>query len=154
MIYLATAATRTKLRAAPGSGALLEQFKSNALTAVSLHSLDNTTCLTSAQLAVAHAYYKEFNDLDLDIYRSQCIIESTLYRLVHSGIPWIYDQAGFEHPIYSTGKKYFQEYNRYCSNINIWDYAQSRNYRPYYHITDVAIHHKIADYYAQTFNNI
>lgn len=154
IIYMATAATRTELRVAPGSGSLLDQFDSKALTSISLHSIDHTTCLNLAQLKIAQDYTKEFSDLDLDIYRSQCIIESTLYRLRNSGIPWIFDQGGFEHAAYGAVKQYFQDYHAHRSSINIWDHAHSRKHRPYYHITDLATHQKIADYYAQTFNNI
>ena len=147
IIYLATAATRTEMRIANGTGPLLTQFKYKSLTSVSLRSIDHTTCLSPKQQSLAREYHKNFDDLGLNIYRSKCIIQSTLYRLSQSSVPWLFDQGGFEHPNYSD-EKYFEEYNSNRSELCLWDYTQSRKFRPYYHITDPAVHRRVADYYS------
>jgi hypothetical protein len=153
VIYLATAATRTEMRVAPGTGQLLQQFQNQSLTAISLHSIDHTTCLTDAQIAVARSYHKEFGDLDLDIYRSHCTIQSTLYRLQKSGVPFVFDQGGFEHASYSD-HTYFEEFDAYRSKINLWDYTQRRPFRPYYHITDPDVHVMVTNYYTDVCLNL
>jgi hypothetical protein len=85
--------------------------------------------------------------MDLAIYTNRCIIESVLYRLQQSGIPFVFDQGGFEHPSMGATNKYFLEYCAHRSDINLWDFARTREYRPYYHITDAKMHKEIANYY-------
>lgn len=113
----------------------------------SWHSLDHTTPFDSDQLTVLKNYAVEFFDLDLAIYENQCIIESVLQRLVDRGRPFCFDQGGFEHASYGSRVKYFDKYHAWRSKINCWDWAQHRSHRPYYHITDPAVHAEIADYY-------
>jgi hypothetical protein len=113
----------------------------------SWHSLDHTTPFDSDQLTVLKNYAVEFFDLDLSIYENQCIIESVLQRLVDRGHPFCFDQGGFEHVSYGSRVKYFDKYQAWRSEINCWDWAQHRNHRPYYHITDPVVHARIADYY-------
>jgi hypothetical protein len=31
----------------------------------------------------------------------------------------------------------------------LWDYTVTREYRPYYHITDQQVHQQVADYYIE-----
>jgi hypothetical protein len=117
----------------------------------SMHSLDSTTPFSKKQLEILIAYTEEFFDLDLAIYENQLIIESTLHRLVNSGISFVFDQGGFEHPSYGGQKQYFQEFNQWRSSICLWDYAPNRTHRPYYHINDLAVHQHIANYYYEYF---
>lgn len=123
------------------------------ITPYSIHSLDSTTPFSEFQLSVLRNYTAEFFDLELAIYRNQCIIEAVLHRLVCSQIPFVFDQGGFEHLSYGSVKKYFAEYNQYRSDICLWDYADSRTHRPYYHIKNFATHQLIANYYAKTIDN-
>ena len=118
-----------------------------------LNATCDTTDFTDLQLRIIQQYFTEFFDLDVAIYNNQCIIENTLHRLQKSGIPFCFDQGGFEHPSMGSVRKYFTEYNRYRSNINLWDYTVSRTYRPYYHITDPAVHKKVNDYYYRRITN-
>lgn len=109
-----------------------------------------TTPFTARELQVLKDYYTEFFDLDLAIYQNHITIEHTLNKLVRSGIPFLFDQGGFEHPKFGTvGMSYFQQYAQYRSKINLWDYTVTRAYRPYYHIVDTAIHQSVADYYSE-----
>lgn len=109
-----------------------------------------TTPFTDNQLRILREYFAEFFDLSLAIYTNQCIIEHTLARLESSGIDYAWDQGGFEHTSMG-GKKYFTEYDHTRSGLCLWDFARTREYRPYYHITDPAIHREIADYYRERF---
>jgi hypothetical protein len=135
VIVLFTASTRAWTR------------QNNQVVSFSWHSLDHTTPFDSRQLSILKNYAVEFFDLDLAIYENQCIIESVLQRLVDRGQRFCFDQGGFEHASYGSRVKYFGKYSAWRSEINCWDWAQHRSYRPYYHITDSAVHHQIADYY-------
>jgi hypothetical protein len=111
-----------------------------------LHNLSSSNLNTEEQKIVTD-YAKHFFNLDLEIYRNKCIIESVLQRLVDSGIPFLFDQGGFEHKKWGTTKTYFTKYNDYRSKYNLWDYGDSKLHRPYFHITDQKIHNEIAEYY-------
>lgn len=106
-----------------------------------------TTPFNSAQLTILKQYYTEFFDLDLAIYENKCIIENTLHKLVGSGIPFLFDQGGFEHASFGSTANYFEKFQQYRSKINLWDFARTRDYRPYYHIVDDNIHQQVAEYY-------
>ena len=114
---------------------------------ISWHSID-TTNFNDRQKQLLKEYAIEFFDLSTAIYENQCIIENTLFKLESSGIPFLYDQGGFEHRVQ---KEYFQKYQHRRSQINLWDYTENRTYRPYYHITDKDVHIKVAGYYLNEF---
>jgi hypothetical protein len=124
----------------------------NEVVPYSIHSLDHTTPFTRRQLSVLKDYTAEFFDLDLAIYENKCIIESMLSRLVASNIPFRFDQGGFEHASYGGVGTYFAEYNQYRSRYNLWDHADQRTHRPFYHIVDTEIHNDVASYYTGIIN--
>lgn len=110
---------------------------------------------TTAQHQILKQYQTSFVDLDISIYTNKCVIENTLQKLVDSRIPFIFDQGGFEHKSFSDSTvEYFTRYRSYISDINIWDYAQTRLLRPYFHITNQEIHKTIAEYYASKINKV
>jgi hypothetical protein len=100
-------------------------------------------------------FYTQYFDLDLAIYRNQCVIENTLQKLTDSGIPFLFDQGGFEHRSFGgVPKDYFVKYQANISDINLWDYAVGKkNLKPYFHFTDPAVHRSIAEYYAEKINS-
>ena len=108
-----------------------------------------TSGLNDLQKDIIKKWTVEFFDLDTEIYRNKCIIEGTLARLVNSGIPFLFDQGGFEHPKWGTDKKYFTEYNDNRSKYNLWDYGDTQLFIPSFHITDQNIHNEIAEYYRE-----
>lgn len=124
----------------------------NEVVPYSIHSLDHTAPFDNRQLAILKSYTAEFFDLGLAIYENKCIIESMLSRLVASDIPFVFDQGGFEHHSYGAVETYFTRYNPYRSQHNLWDYADARTHRPYYHITDARVHLDVADYYSGLIN--
>ena len=136
IILLCTASTRGQTRL------------DNTVVPYSIHSLDHTTPFDNRQLAILKRYTAEFFDLDLAIYENKCIIESMLSRLVASNIPFVFDQGGFEHHSYGGVGSYFTRYNQYRSQYNLWDHADVRTHRPYYHIQDAQVHQEVARYYA------
>jgi hypothetical protein len=108
-----------------------------------------TTPFSQRQLAILKDYYTEFFDLDLAIYQNQITIEHTLHKLTNSGIPFLFDQGGFENPSYgNVTKQYFEQYKNYRSEINLWNFERTAKYRPYFHIVNSEIHKAVADYYA------
>ena len=117
------------------------------LTSYTIWSSGDARALTKDQQKLVDRYNKEFFDLDLAIYRDQKIIEHTLQKLLTSKIPFVFDQGGFEHSSYGATSKYFTEYDQCRSLYNLWDYAPTRSFRPYFHITDVDITNRIAQYY-------
>jgi hypothetical protein len=113
-----------------------------------LTSNTTTTKFNDRQLTIIREYYTEFFDLDLAIYHNQCIIQNTLQKLADNSIPFRFDQGGFEHPKFgATPTEYFAKFDNYRSKINLWDYADTKDYRPYYHIRDAEVHQRIAHYY-------
>ena len=113
-----------------------------------LTSNATTTKFNDRQLNIIREYYTEFFDLELAIYYNQCIIQNTLQKLVDNSIPFLFDQGGFEHPKFGAAQSdYFAKFNNYRSAINLWDYANTRDYRPYYHIRDAQVHQQVAQYY-------
>jgi hypothetical protein len=143
IIYLATSCTRSEV-VVSSDQPLLEK-----LIPYSILNLDRTLkTLDVEQLDLIKRYHSEFFDLSLAIYTNQCIIENNLHKLSASGIPFSFDQGGFEHHSYGGTGEYFSAYNRYRSSINLWDHAPNRLSRPYYHVTDFSIHQMAAEYYA------
>ena len=127
------------------------------LSAYSHNNINNTTLFTDQQQQLLKHYSAEFFDIDLAIYRNRCIIENTLHKLKSSGIPFIFDQGGFEHSSFhgASTKEYFVDYQQYFSHINLWDYAKTAPHRPFFHITDKKIINEIVDYYyVQITNNV
>lgn len=108
-----------------------------------------TTPFDSNALRILKEYYTEFFDLDLAIYQNAITIEHTVARLVQSGRPFRFDQGGFEHSSYGGTGQYFTQYTQYRSRYNLWDHANVRKFRPYYHVTHSHIHQQVAEYYAQ-----
>ena len=92
--------------------------------------------------------YKKLKDLNLLIYKDQCIIENTLQKLVDSDIPFVFDQGGFENPQYGAIKNcYFEKFKKYQSKKNMWNYTTNRSFRPYYHLIDDNITDEFSQYY-------
>ena len=119
------------------------------LTSYTIWAPNHARALTKEQQKLVEKYNKEFFDLDLAIYKDHIIIDHTLQKLKSSGIPFLFDQGGFEHPSYSTANnKYFTEYDQYRSLYNLWDYVPVRSLRPYFHVTDSNLNNKIAQYYS------
>jgi hypothetical protein len=117
----------------------------------SWHTANTTTTpFSDQQLRILRDYFAEFHDLALAIYTNQCIIQHTLGCLHQSGVDYTWDQGGFEHASMG-GRPYFTEYNSTRSDLCLWDYATTRQYRPYYHITDARAHEQIATYYKERF---
>lgn len=165
IIYLATSSVRedARLLTRAHTDKLLDRFvditnpdPQSDLTSYSILSLNETTRFTPAQLKQLKQYAAEFFDLDLAIARNELIIEGTLSKLTNSGIPFVFDQGGFEHASFgATGQHYFEAYHKYRSEICVWDYVDRKiTHRPYYHIKDQQIHETIADYYYTLIKNV
>jgi hypothetical protein len=145
-----------------GSGNLLDRYinitdpdPTKTVTSYSVTSLNNTTPFTEDQLTLLKQYHSRFFDLSIAVHQNELVIEGTLSKLVASGIPFTFDQGGFEHPKFAGSKgNYFAVYNNYRSEICLWDYVDELLiHRPYYHITDLAIHEEIANYYYNLIND-
>jgi len=136
IIVLCTASTRSQTRL------------NGQVVPYSIHSLDQTTPFTADQLGILQSHTREFFDLDLCIYENKCIIESMLQRLIDSDRPFVWDQGGFEHASYGGAQEYFTKWHSSRSGRNLWDYAVTREHRPYYHITNDQVHRDVAEYYA------
>ena len=164
IIYLATSSVREDvvLNTAESFADLLDRFVDIAnpvegknLTSYSVQSLNDTTLFDTSQLNMLKQYHATFFDLDVAIYRNELIIEGVLSKLKTSGIPFKFDQGGFEHASFSNSKKnYFTAYNNHRSEICVWDYVtKDLKHRPYYHIEDQLIHEEIAEYYYKLIND-
>ena len=121
------------------------------MTAYTIFVPSDALALSSTQQELIIEYNKHFYDLDMSIYRDSQVIENTLQKLFDSKIPFIFDQGGFEHPSYGDNiKKYFKKFNYYKSDINLWDFVDTREHRPYFHIQDQTVHNRVAEYYNRT----
>jgi hypothetical protein len=128
-----------------------EKVENGRAIPFSWHTANNTTTpFSDRQLRILQEYFAEFHDLGLAIYTNQCIIKHTLDCLNKSGADYVWDQGGFEHASMG-GRPYFDQYNSTRSDLCLWDFAHTRQYRPYYHITDAQAHENIATYYRERF---
>lgn len=109
-------------------------------------SLDDTTPFDQTTIDNLKELFDKI-DLDTEVKRNQLIIKATLQSLLDSGIPFLFDQGGFEHKSYGGVGTYFTKFNQFRSKVCLWDHADTRTHRPYFHITDQTIHTQIADYY-------
>jgi len=118
------------------------------VTSFSWLSLDHTTPFDPATLDALKKIFTHI-DLSTEIKRSQMIIQSTLHGLVDSGIPFLFDQGGFEHHSYGQVGTYFDQFKPYRSEVCLWDHADTSTHRPYFHITNQHTHNEIARYYTK-----
>ena len=123
--------------------------KEKDLTSYTIWATNTALALSQEQRDILDSYNKQFFDIGVAIHRDSLIIEATLQRLVDSAIPFLFDQGGFEHPGYASAGTYFTKYNQYRSELCLWDYADKRTHRPYYHITDQTVHDNLAKYYQE-----
>jgi hypothetical protein len=153
-----TAVTRSELAREPLvlSDSLMDRFDRKELISFSILR-PYRSHLTAAESTLIKQYHTEFFDLPLAIYKDSCIIANMLYTLEKSGIPFLFDQGGFEHARFGASRsRYFADYDHRRSAVNLWDYATTEQERPLYHITDADRHRTIAEYYyteiMRTFN--
>jgi len=111
-------------------------------------ALENSN-LNQKEKDIISQWTRHFFNLELEIYKNKCIIESTLQRLVNSKIPFLFDQGGFEHKKWGVSKTYFENYDQYRSKYNLWDHGKTEHLRPFFHITNQDIHNEIAGYYQE-----
>lgn len=121
------------------------------LACYSIQSLNETCVFAPDDIAAIKNYQTRLFDLDLAIYENQCIIESSLYTLKQHQIPFIFDQGGFENPIFGNVRRtdYFSNFNEYKSQINQWTLSKDlpNTNIAHVHIIGPEIHNQIADYY-------
>lgn len=155
IIAAGTSVTRNEVAIADSNQPLIKRFQAHELVAYSILSIPKHFDFTPEQEQLLKDYRNEFFDLQLAIYRDECIIESTLNRLVKSAIPFHFDRGGFEHPKFGTQQKtdYFADYAEHISAVNLWDYPITAARRPYYHIIDLAVHEQVANYYTELILN-
>jgi len=166
IIYLATSSVRNdiafqKIKSAEKSfdryTDIVKKDKTKDLASYSIQTIANASSLfTSDQLTILKQYHCEFFDIDLSIEQNHLLIEGTLSLLESSGIPFSFDQGGFENKKYTNlkSKNYFKKYKKYFSGINLWDYVSLPPiYRPYYHIIDPQVHQDIALHYYKLISN-
>lgn len=127
-------------------------LKKRDLACYSLHSLDESCVFTPDYQVLISNYQSRLFDLDLEIYHNQCIIESMLNRLINNNTNFLFDQGGFENPIFGkvNQQKYFAEFDQYRSDINQWTIAAELPTvaLTHFHILDESVHNNIANYYA------
>jgi hypothetical protein len=124
------------------------------LSCYSMASLDDDICeFESNDLAVLKKYYGTIFDLELEIQKNQYIIESSLYTLREHNMPFLFDQGGFENPIFGNVRdgEYFSNFKQYKTQINQWTLASKlpNPNKLHFHIVDQKTHQDIADYYYQ-----
>ena len=160
IIYLATSSSREDIqfRHTAHAESLLHRYidltvpdHKSDLTSVSLSYLQNSNIFSRSQVDFLTQYLAQYQPIELSVYKNQLFIDATLCKLQQSKVPFIFDRGGFEHPSFcNTSTGYFTEYSQHFSKYNLWDFvAPGMPLRPYYHITDSAVHQIVADYYSE-----
>ena len=143
-----TSCTRQEWRIRPSDQSLYQQFCDGSVVSYVIPTCSNLQdILQEAEINKIREGYLKLSDLSVEIFKNQCIIERTLYKLQNSNIPWTFSSGGFEHSSFGATKKYFEQFKKNHSAINLWDFAITRSWRPYYHIQDPVIHKQISNYY-------
>lgn len=125
-----------------------EKLHQGKIVPFSFHTANTTTTpFSKSELTTLKEYFATFFDLELAIYQNKITIEHTLQKLTESGIPFLFDQGGFEHTKFGGLPGYFKRFQKNRSDVNLWDYTVTQQYRPYYHITDPKVHQQVAEYY-------
>jgi hypothetical protein len=147
VIVVATACTRNEALVQPPTNLdLMTRFNQHELVSYSVFRPYRSHLNTQDQEAI-YQFHRRYTDLELNIFRDYCILLGTLYQLTKSGIPFLFDQGGFEHPKFGGQREYFEEFAAQRTKLNVWDYGNTQDERPYYHIKEAATHARISDYY-------
>lgn len=160
IILFCTSSTRGQGRLKPTSinSDILDRFyrigntdnHDKDLACYSVHSIDETCVFDHHQMELIQQYHRDVHDLEISIMENRFIIESTLFRLRESKIPFVWDQGGFENPNFGGPKNqnYFPEFRDWRSDKNIWDLAgRTKSHRPYFHIINPQVHQELSEYY-------
>ena len=135
-------------------GAADPRHHTRDLACYSIPSLDETCVFANDDIKTIRDYHARLFDLDLAIYENQCIIESSLHALTQHDIRFVFDQGGFENPMFGNAKSrdYFAAFDQYRSQINQWTLCHGlpRSSQPHLHIIDPGVHQHIAEYFCQT----
>lgn len=133
-------------------------FDSRDLACYSIMSLDETCVFSHDDISCIKNYQSRFFDLNLAIVENQYLIESSLAALEHSRIPFLFDQGGFENPMFgdTRSSEYFSRFSQYKSELNQWsEYSKlGASGVPHLHIVDQSVHEKIAGYYCQEIHSL
>lgn len=166
VILLATTSTRYQGKVNDASGKfqdIYDRFKrigqqdidddDRDLACYSIYSLNDSCVFEKDDIRVLKEYHSRLFDLDLEILNNQYVIESSLYTLRENTIPFIFDQGGFENPIFGYVKNqcYFKNFENQRSDINQWTVSDlvPKSTMAHKHITDQEIHTMTAEYYCQ-----
>jgi hypothetical protein len=123
---------------------------SRDLACYSMLSINNSCVFSESDQQILKEYHSRLFDLDLAIVHNKFLIESSLYTLVNNRIPFLFDQGGFENPIFgNVSKTYFNQFDAYRSEINMWTLSKGLPGETHKHILDPMIHGKIFQYYCQ-----
>lgn len=153
IIMLATACTRSEALVKPATDQdLMTRFQDGELVSYSIFRPYRSVLLKADQDRI-YNFHHQYSDLELNIFRDHAILLGTLYRLEQSGIPYQFDQGGFEHPSFGGRRGYFAEFEQQRSQYCLWDYGNTQDERPYYHVKELQVHQRIADYYAEQILN-
>lgn len=96
-----------------------------------------------------HTFFKNYVDLPNLIEKNFIFIAHTLSLLNSSGINWAWSQGGFEHKNFSDNQ--YPEFNQYRSkecSTNLWDHYVQDQVRPWFHVTDFAVHQNVCKSYS------
>jgi hypothetical protein len=106
---------------------------------------------SSSHSRILKEYVTECVDLDVMRTENYYIIESALYRLQKSRIPFSFSLGGFDHIRFTSAADslvhYFDDFNQHKLDTNMWDYHNEshKTLRPFFHILDNTIQQKLAN---------
>jgi len=108
-----TSCTRQEWRIRPSDQSLYQQFCDGSVVSYVIPTCSNLQdILQEAEINKIRESYLKLSDLSVEIFKNQCIIERTLYKLQNSNIPWTFSSGGFEHSSFGATKKYFEQFKK------------------------------------------
>lgn len=94
-------------------------------------------------------FFTEFVDLPNLIEKNYIFITHTLNLLDSSPVTWKWSRGGFEHPSFSSSSQWdFSKFVENESSYNLWDFYTPNMFRPYYHVANRDVIHKVCDDYS------
>lgn len=121
-----------------------------------LNPVRNTDDLLRKDSDFILKFFAKHVDMAVAINKNYIFIDYSLQKLSDS-LPrenWAWSRGGFEHKNFSDSSDSwdFSKYqDRHCE-INLWDDYDRSLARPFYHVTDIAIHQKVCDHYIKMLN--
>lgn len=159
IIYQATSSIRQEFSIAKGSSSrdYIDRYwnprseeNKSVISNSWVSATRNTENLLVSKDQSIKQFFTNFVDIPSMIHKNYIFIDYTL-RLLAESLPrnrWAWSPGGFEHKKFLDSTEWdFSKYQDRICAVNLWDDYDNSLLRPYYHVTDPNIHHKVCESY-------